>query len=123
MPSARKFGGEGGEKRHVDSRLDDMATVARGLEEKAGRSASGVSRRRRGARLIYDAVASYSRAGGGIDQRRRNRAAATQGRGGISSVVYSRASAEMPRAAADASHLVPGIGQTAARPKKIAAPP
>jgi hypothetical protein len=59
----------------VNSRLDDMATAARGLEEKAGRRADSVSRRRRReearASLIYGAAASYSRAGGGIDRRWR----------------------------------------------------
>jgi hypothetical protein len=82
------------------------------------------------ARQTYSAAASYSGAGGGIDRRRGNRAAAVRWenggrrcRGEFSAVVYSRAFAEMPRAAADASHLAPRIVQNATRPKNFAASP
>jgi hypothetical protein len=56
--------------------------------------------------------------GGGAGRKWRARA-----RGEILAIVYSRASAEMPRAAVDASYLVPRIVQTAARPIKFATPP
>jgi hypothetical protein len=92
----------------------------------------GEGRRRREearARLIYGAAASYSTAGGGIDRRRQNHAVAARGEmegagagRKFQPVVYSRASEEMPRAAADASHLVLRIVQTPARSKKFAAP-
>jgi hypothetical protein len=109
--------------------------------EGRGRNSGGASgddagRRRREearARMIYGAAASYSAAGGGIDRRRRNLAAAARERkwrarargGGVGfqPVEHSRASEELPRAAADASHLVLRIVQTSARPKKFAAPP
>jgi hypothetical protein len=38
-------------------------------------------------------------------------------------VVYSRASEQMSRVAADASHMAPRIVQAAARTKKFATPP
>jgi hypothetical protein len=71
-------------RRHVDSRLDDMATAARRRrgEAPAASRGDGAGRRRweeARARLIYGAAASYSTAGGGIDRRRRNHAAAARG--------------------------------------------
>jgi hypothetical protein len=46
-----------------------------------------------------------------------------EGAGEFQPVVHPCASEEMPRAAADASHLVLRIVQTPARPKKFATPP
>jgi hypothetical protein len=127
-------------QRHVDSRLDAMATAAR---RGAGRSTSSVSgdgaRRRRGATAPGGGAGEADLRRGSELQHGpwRNRAAAAKscsggaGGGGMEGasagrkfqpVVYSRASEEMLRAAADASHLVLRIVQTPARPKKIAAP-
>jgi hypothetical protein len=65
------------------------------------------------ARRIYGAATSYNGVGGVILRWRRNPTAAARwengGRGEeISAVVYSRGSPEMPRSAADASHLASG---------------
>jgi hypothetical protein len=59
-----------------------------------------------------------------LQQGWRRRGGKMEGAGaeGNFSRVHSRASAQMPRAAADASHFMPWIVQTAARPKKFAAP-
>jgi hypothetical protein len=143
-------------RRHVDSRLADMATATRGdgrwwreatawgygrrceatgQRREATVWGDGAGRRRQEearARLIYDAAVSHSTAGGGTDRRRWESCGGGAGgkwraraRGGVgfSAVVYSRASAEMPRAATDASHLTPRIVQTPARPKICAALP
>jgi hypothetical protein len=79
---------------HVDSRLDDMATTARGLDRRRRGEAPATARGDGGgataagrncweearARRLYDAAASYSGAGGGIDRRRWNRAVAARGK-------------------------------------------
>jgi hypothetical protein len=83
------------------------------------------------ARLIYGVAAGYRTRGGRIDRRRQNIAVAARGggmegpgaRGKFQPVGHSRASKEMARATADASHLVLRIVQTPARPKKTSAPP
>jgi hypothetical protein len=105
------------------------------------RGEGGEKRRRRRreearARLIYGAAASYSRAGGGIDRQRRNCAAAARGggergnggrgrareEGNFSRCVFARVRRDAARCS---RRLTFGarIVQTAARPKKFAAPP
>jgi hypothetical protein len=91
-----------------------------GAAETVGRSRGrGVSTARR--RATAGPVAKSTGSGGSV------RAAAQWENGGrgrkFLAVVYSCASAEMPCAAADASHLAPRIVQNTARTKKIAAPP
>jgi hypothetical protein len=120
-----------------------MATAARALERRRRGEAPAASRgdgagRRRGATASGGGASEADLLRDGELQQgwQRNRSAAAEScgdgaggqwraraRGEISAIVYSRASAEMPRAAADASYLVPRIVQTAARPIKFATPP
>jgi hypothetical protein len=121
-----------------ERRGERAAAASRAMASGHGAGATawgdGAGRRRREevrARWIYGAAASYSAVGGwnrpaaakscggGVGGKWRARA----GGGEFQPVGHSRASEELPRTAADASHLVLRIVQTPARPKKIAAPP
>jgi hypothetical protein len=108
--------------RHVDSRLDDMATVARRRrgETPAASRGDGARRRRREearARLIYGAEASYSRAGGEIVRRRRRGKWRARG-GNFSRCVFARVHRDVARCSRRLTFGAPDSVNTRA-PQKI----